>query len=283
MQKTRWRPFPYDGAAYEFAGAALRKSWPRLHQGDRESFPDQAYLKKLIAAHRGLAPAMPIDAAASALQDAWRAYHKGAFGEAMEAGLALGPLGYDVANKACNIYATYLETDDQSRLALFQQVIRRAEGLQSCAPSLSNAWYFHGQALGRYSQAISVAEALAEGLAGKVRHSLERAIALDPQHADARIALGAYHAEIIAKVGSMIGSLTYGASKEAGVENFEAALRLNPHSAIARIEYANALVMMFGRERMRQATRLYEEAAASVPADAMERLDAELAKAEIER
>jgi hypothetical protein len=39
--------------------------------------------------------------------------------------------------------------------------------------------------------------------------------------------------------------------------------------------------MMFGKAKLQQATALYEEAAACPAADAMERLDVELAKAEL--
>jgi len=79
----------------------------------------------------------------------------------------------------------------------------------------------------------------------------------------------------------MIGGLTYGADKKAGANHFQTAVKLNPDSAIARIEYANGLVMMFGKEKLKEATKLYEEAAASKPMDAMERLDVEAAKEEL--
>ena len=113
-------------------------------------------------------------------------------------------------------------------------------------------------------------------------------IKLEPKHADAHIASGAYHAEIIDKVGAMIGALTYGAKKETGVEHFEAALKVNPDIAIGGVEYANALVMMFGKAKMAQAEQLYDAAAkckamdAMDAMDAMERLDVEAAKAEME-
>jgi hypothetical protein len=55
-----------------------------------------------------------------------------------------------------------------------------------------------------------------------------------------------------------------------------------PDSAIAGIEYANALVMLFGDKRMDDAVDLYEKAAAATPVEAMEKLDVELAKAELE-
>ena len=101
---------------------------------------------------------------------------------------------------------------------------------------------------------------------------------LQPRHADANIALGTWHAEIIDKVGSMVGGLTYGAKKDAAEKHFRAALELNPDSSIARTEYANGLVLLFGRSRARDVDRLREEAAACTAADAMERLDLELAK-----
>lgn len=278
MTKVGWKAFPYPEAVYDFAGVALRHHWPRLHRGDCEPFPDEIYWGALVREHRELEPPMPLNKAVSHLRDAWRAYHRGDFGLAREQGLALGRLGYNVANKASNIYATYLAPNQDEAQHLYQESMRRAEELQACARTLPNAWYLHGQALGRYSQSISIAAALTQGLAGKVKASLDRALALEPHHADAHIALGAYHAEIIGKMGALLGSLTYGVSKDAAIGHFETSLKLNPDSAIARIEYASALTLMFGRSRASEVRRLHEAAAACQPSDAMEHLDMALAK-----
>ena len=48
------------------------------------------------------------------------------------------------------------------------------------------------------------------------------------------------------------------------------------------VEYANGLIMLFGKARMADAEKLYREAAACKPADAMERLDVEGARSELE-
>ena len=48
------------------------------------------------------------------------------------------------------------------------------------------------------------------------------------------------------------------------------------------VEYANGLVMLEGDKRMKEATELYENAAKCQPLDATERLDVEMAKAELE-
>ena len=73
---------------------------------------------------------------------------------------------------------------------------------------------------------------------------------LEPKHAEAHIALGAYNAVVVKQLGSLVGSLTYGASKDGALHHFDTALKLCPGSAIARIEFANGLAMLFGKSRL---------------------------------
>jgi tetratricopeptide (TPR) repeat protein len=216
------------------------------------------------------------------VQEAWRLYHQGEFQKACDAGLAAGLDGYNAANKATMIYATYLEDNGQRKLEMFQSISVRCEELQKAQPKNANGHYFQAYALGRYSQGISVLKALTDGLGGKIKAALERTLKLQPKHAEAHTALGAYNAEVVDKMGSMVGKLTYGASKDVSLKHFDTALKLTPDSAIACIEYANALVLLFGRSRMDDAVKLYEKAAAATPVEAMERLDVELARSELE-
>jgi tetratricopeptide (TPR) repeat protein len=257
-KKSTWVAFPYADRSYEHNAAALKKAWPRLHRGDAEPLPKDA-----------------------ASLEAWAAFHAGDFATAQDLGLAAGGAGVNAANKAACIYANYLEDDEKRKLLIYQEAAARSAALQKQDPDSANAYYLQAYALGRYAQGISIVKALKQGIGDKVKSSLETAIKLAPRHADAHIALGTYHAEIIDKVGAILGGLTYGAKKEIGVRMFETALKLNPDSAIARVEMANGLIMMYGKARLKDAERLYQEAAAIKPADAMERLDVELAKAEL--
>jgi tetratricopeptide (TPR) repeat protein len=229
--------------------------------------------------HKGDAEPLPKD---DAVVGAWIAFHAGDFQRACELGLKAGGAGITVANKAQAIYTNYLEENEKRKLELFQEVAQRAEDQQRKEPGNANAYYWQAYALGRYGQGISIAKALAQGIGTQVRNALDTALKLAPKHADAHIASGAYHAEIIDKVGSMIGGLTYGAKKDIGLKHYETAMKLNPDSAIARIEYANGLVMLEGKKALAQAEKLYAEAAACEPHDAMEKLDIELAKAELD-
>jgi tetratricopeptide (TPR) repeat protein len=254
----KWTAFPYDAADYTYDAAGLKQHWARLHKGDAEPFPKD-----------------------EAVQAAWALYHAGRFQQARDAGLKLGDAGLVVANKAQSIHANYLETSEKAKLAMFIEVAERAEAQANADPKLANAHYWMAYALGRYSQGISVAKALTQGLGGKVRTALETTIALAPKHADAHIALGAFHAEVIDKVGRLLGK-TQGADTATGLKMFKEALALNPDSAIARVEYANGLVMLEGDKRMKEAEQLYADAAECKAMDAMERLDAEMAKSELE-
>lgn len=254
-----WTKFPHSDPAYTYTAASLKKNWARLHAGDVEPFPKDA-----------------------ALVEAWIAFHAGEFEQAAKLGLAQGMAGYSVANKATGIYANYLEKSEAKKLKLFQEIADRCEEQQAAQPKDASGFYWHAYALGRYAQGISIVKALSQGIGGKVKASLDTTLKLAPKHADASIGLGTYHAEIIDKVGAMIGGLTYGAKKEEGIKFFKQALALNPTSAIARIEYANGLVMLEGKKKMNEAVALYEEAAAQQALDAMERLDVELAKEELE-
>ena len=345
---AKWTAFPHVGD-YQFDAASVKKYWARLHTGDAEPLPRDLQVL-----------------------EAWVQFHNGEFQKAVEAGLKAGGAGITAANKAACIYATYLEKREKARLDLYLEVAGRAEAQAAQDPQNPNAHYwqayalgrysqgisvakalaqglgskvktaletaiklqprhadahialgaFHAEvidkvgsllgrtqgaskdqgllmyktalkqnpnphywqayALGRYSRGISVAKALAQGLGGKVKNALENTIKLQPKHADAHVALGAFHAEVIDKVGSLIGGMTYGAKKDTGLQLFQQALKLNFESAIAMIEYANAMVMLDGDKMMKEATRLYQLAAAAKPMDAMERLDVEMAKAELE-
>ena len=254
-QAGRWAPLPYADLP-RFDTQRLLAAWPRLHAGNP------------------LVPPAP-----GPLADGWVCYHNGEFERAAAIGLQHGTEGLMLANQATAIYANYLEPREAVRLALFLQVAERAAGQATVEPHNAHAFFWEAYALGRYAQGISVARALAQGLGTKVKVALERAIALQPSHADAHIALGAFHAEVIDKVGALVGRMTYDVSAEAALALFERGLALNPASASGWMEYARGLLMLQGDRRLVDAMNLYERAAAVVPADARERLDVELARA----
>lgn len=255
---SAWTPFLHEGTP-RYDAALLARRWHELHRGDAEPLP-----------------------ADPALLDAWVLYHNGAFEQARKAGLALGWDGASVVHKATSVYATYLEPRESTRLALLKEAADYAALHQQHAPTCPAAWYGQAYALGRFSQGISVAKALTQGLGQRIKFTLHKTLELSPRHAEAHLALAAFHAEVIDKVGSLIGGMTYGASKDAAMALYQQALVLNPDAAITLNEYANGLIMLDGTEVPALATALQERVATMAPRDAMERLYLDAARLPLE-
>jgi tetratricopeptide (TPR) repeat protein len=255
MTTKKWTSFPHDAKAFQYKGKALATHWARLHRGDCEPLPTAANL-----------------------QEAWRAYHCGDFRRAYDLGTELGLPGFAVAIKAAGVYASYLEKNEHHAQELLLAASERAAEAIKQLPKEPNAHYLFAYTLGRYSQRISIVEALARGLAPKIEHALQQALKLEPKHADANIALGLYHAEIIGKLGSLAGGLSYGASSSKAVEHFKQAIKLNPDAAIAKLEYAHGLRLIDGDDNADEIDKLLHQAAKCKPVDAMEMLDVERAK-----
>ena len=279
---SSWAAFPHDANAYAYAGDALKKAWPKLHAGDCEPFPDTKHAAHLLKAAGKAAPKLDADALADALQEAWRAFHSGNFKTAFDAGSALGAVGASVAVKALGIHATYLVGDDDEKLKRYEHAASLAEAAIKALPDEANSHYRHAFALGRYSQGLSITKALKMGIAGKVRSALDTTLALAPKHAEAHTALAVYHAEIINKIGAMIGGLTYGAKASAADKHIEEALKLTPASPIAHLEHGNVLLLLDEARNEDAAASAYEKAGKCKPLDAMEALDAAHARGLIE-
>ena len=237
----------------------LQRLWSHLHRGDAEPWPE-----------------------APELQNAWLAFHNGDFQRATETGLGLGDAGMNVANKATSIYANYLEPREQHRHDLLLAAAARAEDFQRRQPENPGAWFWQAYPLARYIQSISVAKALTQGLGSRVKTALEAAIERCPQHADAHLALGTFHAEVIDKVGAVVGRMTYGANKAEGLAMYRQALALNPDAITTLTEYANGLIMLEGLEALSEANRLLDRVATIEPLDEAERLYAASARAVLE-
>jgi tetratricopeptide (TPR) repeat protein len=261
---------------YRYAGEKLHRHWERLHLGDREPWPDERRVSALarpsalagaVAARGGAA------AVAAELQQAWRDFHSGEFGHAIRHGSGLGALGASVANKAAEVQTRAAAPGEPAALKALTAAIGRGEAAVGALPDDPNAHYMLALVLGRYSQRISILKALAGGLAGRVRAHLERTLELEPRHAEAHLAFGLYHAEIVRQLGALAGRLTYGASAEAALDHFRRATRLAPALPIVHLEHAHALVLLDAGRYREEARALYARAAACAAVDAVEALD----------
>jgi tetratricopeptide (TPR) repeat protein len=286
-KSSRHGPPAGEGAAVDWlAVAGLHRFWARAHRTDREPWPQQSEIKRLADRHAGFADWLASHGGAAslaaALQEAWGQFHAGDFARAIAMGQDLGPLGAVVANRAAAVDTLYSRHSHAQILKILETAAARGERAVQLLEHHANAHYMLALVLGRYSQRISILNALAQGLGGRIRTHLERVLALEPRHAEAHLALGLYHAEIVGKLGSIAAGLTYGASPSAAVEHFQRALKLAPTAPIVLIEYAHGLLLLDKDGNRQQARSLYQRAAECEPLDAMEHLDVARARAGLE-
>ena len=248
----------YSGPKFEFSGTALKKRWAGLHSGNLEPFPDSASARK-----------------------AWQAYHEGRFGAAVRAGEKHGDACLLPAAFAATMYAQYLEKDDDEKLRGFELAVDLAEQAAEFDAESANAHYMLAVALGRYSQFISILEALAKGVGPRIKDSVTLCLELQPAHAEAHTTLATWHAELVDKLGGMLASLKYGAKRKIAEEHYDTAIELCPELPFACIEKANGLLLMYGDERLDEAVELLEKAANMTPADAMQALDIDKARRQL--
>ena len=241
---ARWTSFKPRGH-YSFDASSLPTHWPQLHAADCEPLPDDRYLL-----------------------EGWALFHNGRFEDAHRAGLALGVEGLTLANKAACVHAAHLESQQANRLTLLQATAERATTHVLTQAHNPNAHYLLACALAYYSQSLSVAQALAQGLGKSIKSALETSIALQADHADAHFALGAFHAEIIDKVGILIGAMTYAVRVQTCLNLFQSGFALCPHSATGLLQYALALHRLEGDASEKDVQMLYQKAAAQEARDA---------------
>ncbi len=259
---------------------SLEANWHRLHIGNSEKYPSTAALTEITQQFPILAASIgstSLNEISLKLQSGWLNFHQGNYQEATKTGLSVGLLGLNLASKSMAIYATHLEPNESLKLNLFLEAVKLADHAIEVMPTNPDAHYNKGYALGRYSQGISITKALAEGHGKEVRRSLEKTLELSPEHAEAQVAFGTYHAEIIDQVGKLVASISYGANKDSSLKHFRSAIRIAPDFPIAYTQYADGLLMMFGPSKLKDAQNLYDKAASSLIFDAMEQLDRQAA------
>lgn len=267
MKISNWEQLPED-FCFNYNQQQLAEVWDTLHVGDQYEYPlslkdyDESTLK--------------------AQTDAWLHYHNGKFQTAVELGLALEEHGAVIIARSVAAYCDYLCEDEDEILSLLSSAMEITEQAAQTLPDCANIHFVNALLMGRYSQRISITKALSQGLGGKIKNYLETALQLEPNHAEAHTAMGLYHAEIIDKIGAMIGGLTYGAKKPIAMKHFENSMQLAPDAPITTIEFANGLALLEGDKANDKISELYQQATECEALDALQNCDVSFAQDQFE-
>ena len=193
------------------------------------------------------------DGSAQSLDEARSAFAEGRFLEAAKLAEALGTSGgYTLATQSLAIHVHYMAPEDEWE-ELVERAMQTGEEAIRADSTNAQAHYQFAHAVGRYAQGVGTITTLRQGLAGRIRERLDAAIALDPYLAEARLALGGWHADIAAE--GFIARRMYGGNREAAIVLFEQALSMEPESRVTLLEYAIRLPDLDeerGEERARE-------------------------------
>ena len=257
MNIQNWLACPVDMGDLDLAGDKLREQWGRLHSGNREPFPESVRL-----------------------QEAWRHYHLGNFSHVVSIGLEVRGQGLVPAAFATTIYAQYIEQDGKRKSELFKEAMALCKEAEVNAPS-ANVHYMYAVTMGRYSQCVSMVEALTQGYAGKIKDQIEKCLALEPEHAEAHVTFAGWHAAVTDQAGALMGRMMYGATQDAAHEYYEQGIRLASESVVPYIEYARGLEVMYGSDS--GIAKNLKHAMQLTPLDAMQRLDQQQARRQLDQ
>ncbi|UBV43754.1 hypothetical protein LAJ19_05945 [Deinococcus taeanensis] len=218
-----------------------------------------------------LALTLAATATAQTVQSAHALLDQGKWQDAAAAAAALNTSeGLALAAEATTAGASLVP--DNQKKGLFEKAQAYAKQAIAKDRNSAEAYFELARAQGRLAQFSGILQSL--GLAGDMKKNLDTAVKLDPKMAGAYVALGLWHANLVAK--GFIATRATGADRNQILPNFEKAISIEPNVAVHRIEYANALILQ-GR-KAEAAAQL--EKAVSINADTFwEKRDQETAKA----
>ena len=187
----------------------------------------------------GLVFVFGVALAATSLEDARALFSKGQFAESAKIAASLETSdGYALAARALFEFSGSQAKD--SRLSILEQAERYAQKALTLDPKNADAYFELSATAGQIGYLRGAAYAFTSGVAVTVRENFEKAIALNPKHVSAMIALGMWHAEIVSRG---VGFL-YGGKLEKVFSLFETALQIAPKQIHLRVNYAKAMLIL---------------------------------------
>ena len=260
----QWPGYPDTLPVYEYPGAQLSQQWSDLTALIHIPYPDADWIRQMLDTYPGLQGAMTTaatqsDAASSLktatqgdyqplseqLQQVWRLHYSGQYEQAWTLGNRLGPLGEIAANYARLINASFILTAPDTRLAEFRACAESSQASLQLAPDYALAEYGLVYARVRMLEMMDNAQARSSGYIGFAQQSLASLAKSYPQEPVYKVTQGGLEAGIVARIGSFLGSLTYGVSEDSAISAFNTALQSpKARRPVVLHEFATAMQRM---------------------------------------
>lgn len=205
--------------------------------------------------------------AAPAAADTASLFRDGRFAEAGQAGVTEGtPEALVLAARGVLAVAAYRTTDKPRALQLCDEAANLADAALAKRPGYPAALLQKGIAVGYVAKLER-----SPGRAKAARKLMDQARAAAPDDPLAWAALGGWHGEAVATLGSFLAGTALGAKKSESIKAFEAALAKGADGAVVPTFYAFTLLALDADNAPRART-LLSQAVRVIPRDGFEAL-----------
>lgn len=291
-QATDWEKYPKNLPTFDLEGDKLEQHWHELTAISHVEYPDTAWIKSTVslyprlaytmvtlAAEKGVHPAIfaaihdsNFDPLAYEIQQVWRLHFSGKFEEAYKLGMQLGPLGQIPAVYARDIHATFLLDDHKEKFEEFEASAHQSNEGLVVVPGYEFAEFGLVYARVRALELMETGEARSSGYISFSQEQLEKLQKRFPERAIYFATQGGLEAGIVERIGSFLGSITYGATKKSAIEAFDHALTLTSDVPAVYYEYAVALSRLDKKDFRKDIKKLLNTCVSLTPVSAEEAL-----------
>lgn len=287
-----WPSYPKTLPVFDFSGDKLKQNWHKIAKVTYLPYPDAKFilnelkqrpnLYKKIKQEGSQANAHPaLKALASgnaeplalALQDIWRDHFSGRFQQAYNKGMKLGLLGNIPALHAKLITAVLLVKDKQQKLDMLKSVEKIISQNAELSEGMPFVIFGQNYARMRILELLSTSDATATGYVSASKASTQKLQKQFPKRAIYPAMIGGMYAGIVERVGSFLGSISYGATESKAIKELEQAVKFEQNLPVIYNEYALALMRMDKDAHKKRITTLLKQCLKLVPVNAEEALN----------
>jgi len=290
---TDWKDYPEELKQFDFSGDKLQQHWQGLTKLTRVEYPDVDWITSMMADYPRLAHHMMVLGSdpeahpavfkaiqesdysdlAQAVQEVWRLHYSGQYEKAYELGMQLGPVGEVPAIYSRLVHATLLIDNHDDKMEEFEEAAALSNEGLALAPEYRFAEFGLVYAKVRMLELMSTGEARSSGYIPIAQDKLDKLQEYAPDRGAYPLTRGGLEAGIVERVGSFLGSITYGATESSAIENFEKAQKLLPDMAIVYNEFSVGLIRLDEDDFRKDIRKLLNTCMAIEPVNAEDALN----------
>ena len=290
---TDWEEYPEDLPVYSFPSEQLYQNWDSLTRLTQVSYPDEAWIKSMLERYPRIAHQMMVigsdpeahpavfsavqngdyQTLAETVQEVWRLHFSGQFEQAYELGMQLGPVGEIPAIYSRLVHATLLVDDEDDKMEEFDAAAGLSNEGLALAPEYDFAVFGLVYAKVRMLELMSTGEARSSGYIQIAQEKLDELQEHSPDNGAYPLTRAGLEAGIVERVGSFLGSISYGATESSALKNFEHAKKLLPDMAIVYNEYSVGLKRLDDNDFDKEIRKLLTTCSQLTPVNAEDALN----------